>query len=285
MASVQCCGNQAPDEPLDEALAWMGKHFSVQRNPNSPQLVRVSAHALDAVLTHVRHASASAACRASAFLGEHDWYREGSEALVEAQKATLNGSWQGQGFIENDPDHRHVAGPAVPVEGPPAGRDGEGASISPTRSAARSDWDHHRRAVQNLTMRIEKAVAARSVVADDRRPQGAASVTDLLEAPVLFISGATASTLAAEQKQNLKAVYREWRLSLRRGLQRQRLQRRRVRPRFPGADAGAVPRQRAAQAAAGSCRLVRPRRRSIPSTCRTIRSSGCGDSTPAAARA
>jgi hypothetical protein len=146
------------------------------------------------------------------FIGGHDWYREGCEYLVEKQDKLTNG-WVGAGFIENNP---LVATPLAllflskgrrPVvigklqHGPLAGADA-------------LDWDHHRRAVQNLVSYIERPdrwdrdLSWQTI--DFRRHRGGAGIifnitaADLLEAPVLFLSGARALDFGPEQKRVLK---------------------------------------------------------------------------------
>src|SRR5213078_1758056 len=68
------------------------------------------------------------------------------------------------------------------------------------------DWDHHRRAVQNLTMRVEKKwqrdLSWQTIDFTRRGPREQLQVTaaDLLEAPVLFLSGSQALDFSTEQR-------------------------------------------------------------------------------------
>jgi hypothetical protein len=194
---VVCCGNQTPDDPLTNALGWMGKHFSVVRNPSSEP-----GGSVNWLLYYLYGMERVGRMSGQRFLGDHDWYREGSEHLVEMQKATLNGSWQGVGFVENDP----VIATSLALLFLSKGRRPVVMAKykhQPDAIGGATDWDHHRRAVQNLTMRIERQwrrdLSWQTI--DARK----AAVADLLEAPVLFISGADGLRLAAEQKQALKA--------------------------------------------------------------------------------
>lgn len=194
---IVCCGNQLPDDPLNKAVGWMGKHFSVVRNPSSEP-----GGSVNWLLYYLYGMERVGRMSGQRFIGDHDWYREGSEHLVEMQKATLNDSWQGVGFVENDP----VIATSLALLFLSKGRRPVVMAKykhQPDAIGGSTDWDHHRRAVQNLTMRIEKQwrrdLSWQTI--DARK----ASVADLLEAPVLFISGSDELRLAAEQKQALKA--------------------------------------------------------------------------------
>ena len=200
---VQCCGNQERDEPLEEALAWMGNHFSVQRNPNSPQWYMYYLYALERAgrMSGQRYFVSERFVDGKRVPEPHDWYREGCEVLIEAQKATFNNSWQGQGFIENN---QIVATSLALLFLSKGRRPVVMAKVKHQSDAlgASSDWDHHRRSTQNLTMAVEKAWARD--LSWQTIDVASADITDLLEAPVLFLSGADGLDLTPEQKKNLK---------------------------------------------------------------------------------
>jgi hypothetical protein len=73
-----------------------------------------------------------------------------------------------------------------------------------------ADWDHHRRAVQNLTARVERQwrrdLSWQTIDFTRRGAAGSVPVTaaDLLEAPVLFLSGTQALDFSPEQRRVLK---------------------------------------------------------------------------------
>ncbi|MEX2176330.1 MAG: DUF4159 domain-containing protein [Pirellulaceae bacterium] len=188
---LQCCGNQAPNDPLQNALRWMAEHFSVQRNPNSAGWLLYYLYAVERV----------GRMSGQRFIGDHDWYREGCEHLVEMQKASLNNSWQGVNASENDP----IVGTAFAILFLSKGRRPVVMAKykhQPDAIGGATDWDQHRRAVQHLTLRVESQwemdLSWQTIDAK------VATAADLLEAPVLFISGSDALALAAEQKQALK---------------------------------------------------------------------------------
>jgi hypothetical protein len=188
---IQCCGNQEPDDPLDNALAWMTKHFSVTRNPNSPSWLLYYLYALERV----------GRMSGQRTIGGHDWYREGSEYLLAQQAATFNNSWQGVGFIENNP---LVASSFALLFLSKGRRPVVVAKLKhqPDVLGGSSDWDHHRRAVQNLVMRIEPRW--RRDLSWQTIDSRTADVASLLESPVLFLSGADGLKFDADQKRNLK---------------------------------------------------------------------------------
>jgi hypothetical protein len=75
--TIECCGPQLDQGPIERAVAWLSTRFSVQVNPGtaSPSALYYYLYGLERVgrLTGRR------------FIGRHDWYREGAEALVQQQ--------------------------------------------------------------------------------------------------------------------------------------------------------------------------------------------------------
>ncbi|HEX5105975.1 MAG TPA: DUF4159 domain-containing protein [Pirellulaceae bacterium] len=188
---LQCCGNQEESPPLDNALTWLSRHFSVQRNPNTPSWLLYYLYAMERV----------GRMSGQRTIGGHDWYREGSEFLVAQQDATLNNSWVGNGFIENNP----IVATSFALLFLSKGRRpvvlGK-LNHQPDALGLSSDWDHHRRAVQHLTMAVEQAWKRDlSWQTIDIRNSTAA---DLLEAPVLFLSGAESLRFTPDEKRSLK---------------------------------------------------------------------------------
>ena len=67
--TVSCCGAQQPNKPVDDAMAWLDRNFSVYRNPpNSTAGLFYYLYGLERTgrMTNRR------------FIGQHDWYREGA---------------------------------------------------------------------------------------------------------------------------------------------------------------------------------------------------------------
>jgi hypothetical protein len=200
---LQCCGNQEPNAPLDNALNWMARHFSVDRNPSAgvgPLQAGGSANWLLYYLYGMERVGRMSGRR---FIGEHDWYREGCEKLLAAQKATLNNSWVGGGIIEDDPV---IATPLALLFLSKGRRPVVIGKLmhQPDAIGGSLDWDHHRRAIQNLVMRLERPKVWNRDLSWQTIDVAKASAPDLLEAPVLFISGSQDLKLTPEQRQNLK---------------------------------------------------------------------------------
>lgn len=79
------------ETPRKNAVAWMGRHFSVTRNPGAERTWH---------LYYLHSLSRASQLSGLRLFGEHDWYREGAEYLVSTQK---DGVWQGESSIERDP--------------------------------------------------------------------------------------------------------------------------------------------------------------------------------------
>lgn len=204
--NLQCCGNEPEQSSLDKAIDWMGQHFSVERNPNDSQWWLYYLYALERVgrLSGQRF---FASRKPGGTVELHDWYREGCQVLVKVQDPLTN-SWTGMGAGENDEIGTSFAllflskgrRPVVIAKLQHQFDGGMGTA----------EWDHHRRAVQNLTMRVEKKwqrdLSWQTVDFTRRGPRELLQVTasDLMESPVLFLSGSQALDFNATQKQVLK---------------------------------------------------------------------------------
>jgi hypothetical protein len=204
---VQCCGDEPEQTSLMLAMDWMGQHFSVERNPNDSNWWLYYLYAVERVgrLSGQRFFPTR---RPGGTVELHDWYREGSEKLVEYQDK-LTFSWVGSGPGENSPE----IGTAFALLFLAKGR--RPVVISKLQHSAdggmgTAGWDHHRRAVQNLTMRVEKKwqreLSWQTVDFTRRGPKQLLQVTaaDLMESPVLFLSGSQALDLNGEQRRVLK---------------------------------------------------------------------------------
>jgi hypothetical protein len=217
---VQCCGAQPDDDPLENAMRWMGDHFSAARNPNKTGWVLYYLYALERVgrMSGQRYFVTT---RQAGGRGPkldtpqpHDWYREGCEFLLQYQDK-LTHRWEGIGVGEGTPE----IGTAFALLFLSKGR--RPVVIGKLQhqldvAMGSVEWDHHRRAVQNLTMRVEKKWQrdlswqtidfARRRVREGGGAREAVQVTaaDLLEAPVLFLSGSQALDFSGEQRKILK---------------------------------------------------------------------------------
>ena len=133
-------------------------------------------------------------CPEQRFIGEHDWYREGAEALLKRQDR-LAGYWRGVG-IESNPQ----IATAFALLFLSKGR--RPVLIAKLKHDEDPDWNRHRHDLAHLTQDVERRWRRDltwQTIHGER-----ASVTDLLETPVLYISGRDQLRLSAAQKRMLR---------------------------------------------------------------------------------
>ncbi len=199
---VQCCGSGADDEAITKGIQWLGKKFTVMQNPGSGGWGLYYLYGLERVgrMTGQR------------FFGEegnrHDWYREGAEHLVGIHDKFTD-YWKGTGAGENNP----VVSTSLALLFLSKGRRPVVVSKLRYQDVTR-DWDLHRRAIQNLTSRLEKPFKRELswqtidfVQQDDVAGRGSklnVTVADLLESPILFISGSQSLNLDKSQVDLLR---------------------------------------------------------------------------------
>jgi hypothetical protein len=223
-SKVQCCGAQAENDEVERALAWMGQHFSVERNPDDGVLRGSNnnwwlyyLYALERVgrMSGQRFfVSTRRGEKGDVILEPHDWYREGCEVLIETQDKFTH-RWTGQGSVENDPTIATSLALLFLSKGRRPVVIGK-LQHQPQGGGAARDWDHHRRAVQHLTMRVERQwqrdlswqtidfTRRGAREGGVRREQLSVTAEDLFEAPVLFLSGSLALDFSPDQKSVLK---------------------------------------------------------------------------------
>ena len=119
------------------------------------------------------------------FIGDHDWYREGTEFLVNDQDR-LSHYWQGTWHAEQQP---HIS-TALSLLFLAKGRRPVVMAKLEYGDGENELWNQHRRDAANLTAYTEKewdlGLTWQTINADR------ATVEDLLQAPVLYISGSRA---------------------------------------------------------------------------------------------
>jgi hypothetical protein len=188
---VNCCGNQQTNDAVENGLRWLERNFSVHGNP-SAQGTRSGQGNLLYYLYGVERTGRMTARR---FIGQHDWYREGADMLVRTQD-NLSGFWKGTGLAETNPN----IGTGLALLFLAKGR--RPVLVAKLKHGPDDDWNHHRGDLANLTSYVEKKWE-RDLSWQVIDP-AAASVEDLLQAPVLFISGRQAPQFTAEQKRRLR---------------------------------------------------------------------------------
>lgn len=177
---VQCCQPPQEEDRIEDALTWLGNSFSVRRNPGSRAWHYYYLYGLERV----------GRLTARRLIGEHDWYRAGAEYLI-SQQDQFNRSWVGTGHAENRP---HIA-TALAMLFLSKGR--RPVLMAKLEHGPGEDWNNHQSDVAHLTARVEKlwGLDLTWQIFDS----DAASIDDLLQAPVLFVSGSKAPQLAGTE--------------------------------------------------------------------------------------
>jgi hypothetical protein len=198
---IEKCGHWHQNTRLADGLDWMGENFSVTTNPGKGTAHLYYLYGLEraARLSGQRFFIDRRASRV------YDWYRMGAELLVRTQKA--GGLWEGTGLDSNELIATSFALLFLskgrwPVLMNKLRHD----SADP---AARDDWNNDRDDVRKLTEHISKHWERRmtwQIV--DAKVAGAGDVArrveDLLQAPVLFITGHEAPVFDVLEKQVLR---------------------------------------------------------------------------------
>ena len=183
---VQCCGGEeSEDEAIQRAIDWLGRSFSVRRNPSPEQ--REGNPRLYYYLYALERVGRLAGRR---FIGEHDWYREGVEALLDLQDK-VSGYWNA-----DDP----ITSTAFAVLFLSKGR--RPVLVSKLKRGLTEDWNRHGHDLPHLTQYVEKRWGQDLTwqVIDWK----AATAEDLWQSPVLFLSGRDALEIAQAEKDSLK---------------------------------------------------------------------------------
>ncbi len=185
---VRCCGNQKANTAVENALRWLERILSVHANPGRDSSGRN-------LLYYLYGVERTGRMTARRFVGDHDWYREGSDMLVGKQD-NLSGFWKGDGHAESNP----VIGTSFALLFLAKGR--RPVLVAKLKHDPPGDWNNHHNDLANLTSYVEKLwhrdLTWQVVSA------AAATVEDLLQAPVLFINGRQAPLFSADEKTRLR---------------------------------------------------------------------------------
>jgi hypothetical protein len=202
----KCCSRTPhSNRALRRGLEWLGRHFAVGVNPGEQGGMWPLYY-----LYGVERAGRLSARR---FFGPHDWYREGASYFVDRQ-SRLDGSFTGTTAAETDPvvassfSLLFLSKGLAPVlinklnYGPPD----EARHLD---DETLPDWNRHPNDVRNLTEftsglpRWPKLLTYQEVDLDKVLAQG--SVRDLLQAPILYLSGADDPKFTDVQVQLLRS--------------------------------------------------------------------------------
>ena len=205
--TIQCCGEQETVKPIEDALTWMGNHFSVERNPSGTSGIG-GAVGSDSLLYYLYGLERVGRLSGRRFFIEtrrtggtdrHDWYRRGAEYLVAGpgRPDSLLGFWKGDGRVENNPI---IATPLALLF---LAKGRRPVLVSQYKHRDDNDWNLHRHGLHNLTRHVEKAWK-KDLTWQTVDARAATAVDDLLQTPVLFISGEQSLRLTAPQKELLR---------------------------------------------------------------------------------
>ena len=188
--TIRCCGAPDKDDHLARALDWLGRKFRVDRNPGRGEFLFYYLYGIERV----------GRLSSRRYLGSHDWYREGAAQLLSMQNG-LSGYWRGPGIIESNPLVSTSFAVLFLSKGlrPVVFAKGRYNADDIGQRA----WDLHPGGLHRLTQRLERrwkrdltwqTIDVRS-----------ASANQMLQAPIILLSGKESLPLNDEQIENLRA--------------------------------------------------------------------------------
>ena len=186
---VSCCGGGASPKVLERGLQWLGRRFSVVENPGTGGQTWLYYY-----LYGLERVGRFTARR---FIGESDWYLEGARMFVATQDG-LTGAFRG-GRIEDPTVATSFALLFLAKGRRPV-------LVAKSRHGPDDDWNRHGHDIAHLVEHVE------SLWRDDH-PAGlswhvvdtqAASLDDLLQAPVFWLSGRDAFNLGPDAGGRLR---------------------------------------------------------------------------------
>ncbi len=183
--SIQNCGKGAVNRNVHRGIDWLANHFKVGQNYGAGQEWRFC------YLYGLERAGRLAGVR---LFGEHDWYRLGADQLVHEQNK-LSGFWRGA-LVEED----RVLATTFALLFLAKGR--APVLINKLRHAPVDDWQNDPDDVRNLVgivSRDWKSLLTWQVI-----DPGVASVSDLLQAPIVFFNGHGVPEFSTTAKENFR---------------------------------------------------------------------------------
>ncbi len=185
--SVSCCGGGGSPKELERGLDWLGKRFSVIQNPGNQSWLYYYLYGLERVGRFT----------ARRFIGDHDWYLEGATMLVNAQDP-FTGSFKG-----SQPEGQTIA-TSFALLFLAKGR--RPVLVAKSRHEPATDWNRHGHDIAHLVGHVERrwkkdypAGLSWHVV-----DTSTAAADDLLQAPVLWLSGKKAFEFGPDAPARLR---------------------------------------------------------------------------------
>lgn len=192
----QCCAEKKKDPNLERALNWMAKRFAVGSNPSGGG---------SWLLYYLYGLERAGRFSGRRFFGEHDWYREGARFLIKGQNKR-SGFWQGLGVAEQQP----FIGTSFALLFLSKGLAPVLMNKLNYETSEKDDetWNLHPYDVRNITNHITgmdrwpKLVTWQVLEMDKVTKEG--GVEDLLQSPILYLSGQEAPQFTDQQIDLLK---------------------------------------------------------------------------------
>jgi prenyltransferase beta subunit len=201
---VQCCGNEPAEDEVERAIDWLGRNFTVRNNPGDDgqahRWLLYYLYGMERVGRMSGQRFFYGKPQMNPNTGQfttprYDWYREGCEVLL-SQQDSFEKKWSGT-ELERDP---LIATPLALLFLAKGRRPVVIARLQ--TPGVGNDWNHHRRSLQNLVGRVERQW--RRDLSWQTYDFKDATVVDLLESPVLFLSGTQALQFTDAQRKTLR---------------------------------------------------------------------------------
>jgi Domain of unknown function (DUF4159)/A-macroglobulin TED domain len=181
--AIHHCGEGTFDQYLNRGIDWLATHFDVHQNIGHGQQYKIY------YLYGLERAGRLAGVR---FFGQNDWYRMGAEELVHTQNK-LSGFWSGGG--ENE-----IVGTSLALLFLAKGR--APVLINKLSHLPRGDWNKDADDVRNLVGVVSREW--KHLVTWQAVDPNAASVQDMLQAPIAYFNGHKAPEFSPKGRKNLR---------------------------------------------------------------------------------
>ncbi len=185
-SSGPCCGRYVSYRPIARGLLWLARNFNAEYNPAGGETRPARGWWYYYYLYAVERVGVLSGLQ---YIGRHDWYREGAAQLVARQRA--DGSWREIGEVVDTAfallflakGHRSVL-------------------VQKLKWANDFRWNTARNDLAHLVGFIGDRIGGRPVSWNIVEPS--ADVSELLVAPILYISGQEFPRFDADQTDRLR---------------------------------------------------------------------------------
>ncbi|PAY19746.1 hypothetical protein CKO51_09620 [Rhodopirellula sp. SM50] len=184
---IECCGGDSTkQDPIARGIDWLGKRFSADVNPGG---------SADTYYYYLYAIERTGRLSGRRFFGGHDWYREGAERLIRQQDGF-------QGFWEGGQWERPTVATSFALLFLSKGKRQVVVGQLERDKTDQREWQPHPDALRQLVRHVERAWG-RDLTWQTVQLENAGLI-DLLQTPVLVISGKETLALSAENSELLK---------------------------------------------------------------------------------